>query len=256
MPRDYKTKRIAEENAFKTGTTSSPVFTSVTVTDLDGDRLVYSSSGTLATSNNMQFNDTSNTLDIGDISSGNYLSIDNDGKLTLTGDARVFNSYWVDAGGIKAPGAKPATAVAHGTLETPAWRFADAGAGNENTISWDMKIPHRMDRSVAPTISIGWSSTTLAGNVRWRLEYLWTSEGESTAGAAQETLYVTGALSGVAEGLVVSTFTGIDIPSATDVCIHCRLTRMSAAAEDTVADNVELHGVCFQWTSDKLGMAT
>jgi len=176
-----------------------------------------------------------------------------DGTQTMVGDARTINTLWVDAGGIKAPGAKPATAISHGALETPAWSFANAILANQESVSFSMRIPERMDRSTAPTISIGWSSTTNAGNVKWQLEYLWRSADESTIAAGQETLTVTTTVSGVAEGLVSSEFTGIDIPSGTDICIHCKITRLSADAADTVADTVELHDVCYKWTSDKLG---
>ena len=184
----------------------------------------------------------------------NYTSFDGNGVLTMAGSARTTNSVWVDAGGIKAPGAKPATAIAHGALETPAWQFANqAIAGNQETVSFNIRIPERMDRSVEPTITIGWSSTTNAGNAKWQLEYLWTSLNEDTTAAAQETLTVTTAASGTAEGLVTSTFTGIDVPSDTDICVHCRITRLSADAADTIADTLELHGLCLSWTSNKLG---
>jgi len=198
------------------------------------------------------FLDVVEGLEVGAVA--HYSSFAADGTLTMVGNARTINVIWVDAGGIKAPGAKPATEASHGTLETPAWRFANqALVANQESVSFNMRIPERMDRTVEPAITIGWSSTTNAGNVKWQLEYLWTSLDESTIAAAQETLTVTTAVSGVAEGLVASTFAGIDIPSGTDICIHCRLTRLSADVADTVADDIELHGVCFSWTSNKLG---
>ena len=198
------------------------------------------------------FLDVVEGLEVGAIA--NYSTFAGDGTLTMIGNARTINALWVDAGGIKAPGLKPATAIPHGILETPAWQFANqALIANQETISFSMRIPERMDRSVAPDITIGWSSTTNAGNVKWQLEYLWRSANESTIVAAQETLTVTTAVSAIAEGLVSSTFVGIDIPIGTDVCIHCKITRLSADVADTVADDVELHGVCYKWTSNKLG---
>ena len=113
-----------------------------------------------------------------------------------------------------------------------------------------------MDRSVAPTLSIGFSSTTTEKVVKWQLAYLWTKAGESTAAAAEETLTTTGTTPATAEGLTMATFTGINVPDSDDVCIHCQITRLSADAEDTCEDDVELHGVCFEWTSNKLGTAT
>ncbi len=198
----------------------------------------------------------------------NFTALSATGILTMVGTAKVTNSVWVYAGGIKAPGSKPATAIAHGALETPAWQFADeAVQANEQTISFPMQVSNRMDRSVAPTISIGWSTTTTddggdSEQVEWQLEYLWRSPDEATNAAAQETLYITSTASEVAEGEVVATFTGIDVPSATDVCIYCRVKRLSSATanggaeSDTIADDVELHGVCLTFTSNKLGKAS
>jgi len=131
----------------------------------------------------------------------NSVTLANDGGLIFNGTARRTNGEWVDAGGIKAPGEKPASEVTHGLLETPAWRFADeALEANQQTVGFNLRLNDRMDRTVAPTIVIGWSTTTTdPGNdseqAEWQLEYLWTSPGESTAAAAQETLYATGTAS-------------------------------------------------------------
>ena len=169
--------------------------------------------------------------------------------------ARTLNALWVDAQGIRAPATNPAELISHGTLETPAFQFANAIEANQESVTFNIRLPNRMDRSVAPTIAIGWSADgTSPGNCRWQLEYLWTAPGEDTGAGAQETLYVTGIAAAVADGLVLSTFTGIDLPSATDACLHCRITRLSADVLDTIGDTVELHGVCFDWISDKLGL--
>ena len=179
----------------------------------------------------------------------------------LSGAAKVVNAIWIDAGGIKAPGAKPADEVPHGELETPAWSFAnEALEANEETVSFSMRIPNRMDRTVAPTLSIGWSADGAdPGVCEWQLEYLWTAPGEDSGAVAQETLYADDSGAATADGLVLTTFTGIDVPSATDVCIHCRIKRLSAALSgngtDTIAIAVHLTGICFSWTSDKLGTA-
>ena len=54
----------------------------------------------------------------------NHAAFAADGELTLTGTARVYRSAWIAAGAIRSPGAKPATLISHGLLETPAWQFA------------------------------------------------------------------------------------------------------------------------------------
>jgi len=168
---------------------------------------------------------------------------------------QTLNALWVDAQGIRAPTTNPAELISHGTLETPAFQFADAIEANQENITFNMRIPNRMDRSIAPTISIGWSADgSSPGNCRWQLEYLWTSPGEDTGAGAQETIPVTGTADDTADGMVFTEFTGIDLPSETDVCLHCRITRLSADVLDTISDTVELHGVCLSWTSDKLGL--
>jgi len=168
---------------------------------------------------------------------------------------QTLNALWMDAQSIRAPATHPAELISHGTLETPAFQFADAIEANQESVTFNMRLPNRMDRSVAPDISIGWSADGAnPGNCRWQLEYLWTAPGEDTGAGAQETLYVTGTAAAVADGLVISTFIGIDLPSAIDACLHCRITRFSADILDTIADTVELHGVCLGWTSNKLGL--
>jgi len=167
----------------------------------------------------------------------------------------TLSALWMDAQAIRAPTTNPAELISHGTLETPAFQFANAIEANQENITFNMRIPNRMDRSVASCISVGWSADgSSPGNCRWQLEYLWTAPGEDTGAGAQETLYVTGTAAVVADGLIISTFTGIDLPSATDVCLHCRITRLSADALDTIGDTVELHGICLGWVSDKLGL--
>ena len=180
------------------------------------------------------------------------------GPIELAGSAKTYNAMWVDAGGIRAPGSKPATLIAHGTLETPAWSFAkQALAANQEIVSFNIRIPERMDRSIAPILYLGWSATGAnPGDCEWQLEYLWRADNEDTSAAAQETLPVTATASATSEGLVSTAIPGINIPSDIDVCMHCRLTRLSADANDTIAVAVELHGICLRWTSDKLGGAT
>ena len=187
---------------------------------------------------------------------GNIISLGS-GGLISTGTARTSNALWMDAQSIRAPQSNPAELISHGILETPAFQFADAIEANQENVTFNMRIPNRMDRTVTPTLSIGWSADGVSpGNCRWQLEYLWTALGEDTGAGAQETLPITGTADDTVDGLVISTFTGIDLPSATDACIHCRITRLSADVLDTISDTVEVHGVCLNWTSNKLGLPT
>lgn len=175
-------------------------------------------------------------------------------QLTLTGDGRVVKDQWLAAGAIRAPGVKPATNVDHGLCS--AWQFADAVEANQERVCVLMKCPIDMDRSVAPQICIGWSADGVSpGDCVWQVEYLWTSENEDTTGAAQETLTTDDTASATSNGLIITAITGVDLPSSTDVCLHMRLTRLSAHADDTISDTVQLSGLALSYTSNKLGTA-
>jgi len=183
----------------------------------------------------------------------NYASFASDGLLSLVGTARVTRDLWIDAAGIKAPGAKPATEVAFGTLETSAWEFSNEGVeANQESVSWRIAVPYDMDRTEEVKLRVGWTSAS-TGNCKWQLKYRWFSEDEDMTQDGEETLTEVDAASATANGLVVTTIEGINAPSATDATIIFKLTRLSADGDDTISDTVELHGVCFNYVSDKLG---
>ena len=120
----------------------------------------------------------------------------------------------------------------------------------------NIRIPNHADRTVTPTLTLGWSADgSSPGNCQWQIAYLWRSDDENTAAAAQETLTVTTAASATANGMRQSTVT-LQVPSATDLCLHVQVKRLAAGVTDTIADTVEMHGMCLQFTSDKLGTAT
>lgn len=195
-------------------------------------------------------------LYIGDRDGGNYAALKSDGELNLHGTARVEVSAWISAEGIKAPGDNPASWVKHGLAG--AWSFADQGVeANQEQVSGIIKVPENMDRTVAPSLCVGWSADGISPGVcEWELEYVYTSENEDTTVGAQETLSANEAASSTSNGMVITYFTGVDLPSATDICIHIRFTRLSAGGTDTIADTVELHGMAMTYTVDKLGTAT
>lgn len=197
------------------------------------------------------------TSKLGDGGTTNYAEVKADGEINLHGTARVINGQWIDAQAIRAPQTNPAELISHGNLETPAFQFANAIEANQENVTFNMRISNRMDRGVAPTISIGWSADGISpGNCRWQLEYLYTKPDDDTTAIAQATVAVTGAASGTANGMVTTTFPALALPEATDICIHCRITRLSADVLDTIADTVEMHGVCLSFTSNQLGTAT
>lgn len=169
--------------------------------------------------------------------------------LELEGDARVYKSLWVPFNGIRAPGTKPATYVDHGI--SGAWEFSN---GTDDTVVANLEVPPDMDVAniVQPKINIGWSSTSTSGNAVWQVEYLWTGLDEDTTGVAEGMLAVTDAVSDTAEGLVIATIQLSNF-TATDRCIHLRIKRLGAHANDTLTDTAELHGICLKYISNRLG---
>ena len=188
-------------------------------------------------------------LHVGDQAT-NYFKVADDGEITLVGTARVKKQHWIGADALREPGAKPASFVAHGLKG--AWEFADASSGNEEQISGTFKIPTDMDISVAPTFNIGWSAAgSSPGNSKWQLEYLWLAANEDTTAAAQETLTTISTASATSNGLVIATFSGIDLPTSSDKALFWRITRLSASGDDTISDDIHLHGIyiCLLYTS-------
>ncbi len=191
---------------------------------------------------------------LGDGGTTNYVNFATDGEINLHGTARVTVDNYITASGVKAPGAKPATFIEHGICG--AWQFADAGAGNEESISGTLKLPTQMDKTVAPILKIGWSANGVSpGNCEWQLEYVYRSPNEATDAAAQETLTATGTASATSNGLMITVFTGMDLPSGTDQAMFYKITRLSDGGNDTIVDTVELRGLLFTHTRNTLGTA-
>jgi len=176
------------------------------------------------------------------------------GVQTMTGNARVIKNIYISAGGIKAPGEKPATFVLHGLKG--AWQFDDAIESNQQTVSGSVKLPADMDITVAPSFYIGWSADGVSpGNCEWQFEYLYVGANSDTTAGAQETLTVTSTASSTSNGLVIEEVTGIDAPGANDKAMFWRITRLSASENDTISGTVEMHGNFFEYTANKLGTA-
>jgi hypothetical protein len=166
------------------------------------------------------------------------------------GYVRTKGELWLNIGGLKAPGANPATEIAHG-LDT-AWQFADAIEANQESISGRIRVPISMDISIAPIGYIGWSADGVSpGDCKWQIEYNWLAVNEATNAAAQETLTVVSTASATSNGLIVAEVTGLDSPSINDQAIDFRITRLSSDAEDTIADTTELLGVAMRFTLNK-----
>jgi len=185
----------------------------------------------------------------------NYTEFESNGRMILHGTARAENCLWMSAGGLKAPGTKPATYVTLGL--DGAWEFSD---NTDDTVGANIRLPGRMDLTVAPCAKIKWSSPTAdpGNNSRrcvWQIESLWIAEDESTIGAAQETLKTTTTASTVANGLVSSCI-NLCLPEAGDIGLIVRIKRLGADPADTLGDVVHGLGFCLHFTRDKMGLAT
>jgi len=185
----------------------------------------------------------------GDGGAANYAQIAAAGTVTLHGNARFYGDSWIPANTVKGGGTSPAAWAVQGI--SGVFVFAD---GSEDEIIGNIQIPPNMDRSVAPTFLIGWSTNdTNENDCEWKLEYLYTAAGEDTTVAAQDTDTSTDTACAQADGLNVLTKT-LDIVGASDMCMHFRLTRLAkAGSNDTIADSVEFHGACLRYTANKLG---
>ena len=194
-------------------------------------------------------------MKLGNGSGSNYTEIKADGEINLHGTARTKKCVYIGANGIKAPSSNPATFVEDGL--TGCWEFADTDVeANQEQVSGTLKVPCGMDITVAPTFNLGWHTDTAStGNAKWQFEYLWRSADEDVTAVAQETLTVISSASATANGLVVATITGIDLPSSTDKTMFWRITRLSADASDTVEEDIHLRGQFFEYTANKLGEA-
>lgn len=173
--------------------------------------------------------------------------------LLLLDGAKVYKNEWIVPGGFDAPGTKAATLVDQGI--DMAWEFTDS---TDDTICATVRLPQDMDRTAAMELKIGWNSDTVdpgddTKQVVWQLEYVFRAVGEDMTAAAQETLETTTSASTVTNGLVISTITGIDLPSATDNLIKLRIKRLGADGDDDLGDVAYITGCGLKYTIDKLG---
>ena len=179
----------------------------------------------------------------------NQISFSADGTLTLVGTARVTKSTWVPAQSMRAPGTKPASYEDVGI--SGAWEFTD---GTEEIIVCSIKVPEDTDMTEDLVILLGWSSPAQSLNCDWEVAYLLTKLNDDVTGAAQETLQSFETSSATSNGLIISSFTIANAQmESTDVCVHINIMRDGNDVSDTLSDVAQVHGICLQFTKDKLG---
>ena len=223
----------------------------------DGDSSLYFYENSSATGAYLRWDDDPGNfamnkgLKVGDGGTTNYTEIKADGEINLHGTARVTQDLWLNVTALKAPGTKPATLVDYGMGD--AWEFTD---GVDDTVVSRIKLPEDMDMSAGVNILIGWNTpTSNAGNCKWDVEYLFRQEDEAMDAAADATLTATVAASATAKGLLVSSIGTTVVPHADDICMTIRVKRRADEAADTLGEDNHLFGVCFLYTSNKIGTA-
>jgi hypothetical protein len=164
--------------------------------------------------------------------------------------APVYKEIPFDIGSVKAPPSKSADFVSYGI--SGSWEFSD---GQDDTMVADIDVPRDIDVSEAPTIGLIWSSPETSGDVVWQIETLPRQIGEVGTAVADQTLSQTTPVDGTADGLVRTTFTGLNLLSSGDILILLRIKRLGADGSDTVAGVAHLLSFFFRYKSSSRGDA-
>lgn len=190
-------------------------------------------------------------LKIGDAHT-NYALFDDEGFLTLVGNARAIKCFYVSAEAVRAPGEHPATFVLSGL--SGSWEFSDAVVANQESICTQTKIPCDADITVAPVLYIGWYANGVSpGNSKWQLEYLYVGANSDVTAAAQATITVVSIASTTSNGLVIAQFASMEVAEATDAAVLWKVTRLSGDDADTISASIYLKGSFFKYVADAWG---
>jgi len=187
---------------------------------------------------------------IGNVATGDYIEIANNGEITLYGDARITEYIQISAGSARAPGIKPATYVTHGI--GGAWEFAKAA---DNEISITFTLQKGTDRTVPFKFIIGWSCGVNTGNVKWEIQYLWRKLNEDTSSSTpDETVTETVAVSSTANGYQYTVFDIAVLPDSDDRYCTVKIARIGSDDELDTADDVAHYvGIGILYAKNKIG---
>ena len=185
---------------------------------------------------------------LGDGGGTNYTEIKDDGEINLHGTARVKKRLQINVGSIKGAGANPASYVDYGL--NGAFEFSKV---IDESIAEASAVPFDIDRSVAPTFTIGWSSPETTGTCVWQLEVLYREEDEDWSSTTpQSTIEVEASPSNTTDGLAFTSFT-LPTLSSTDAGMIFRLSRLGSDADDDMDDVAYVFGGAIDYTANKLG---
>jgi hypothetical protein len=193
---------------------------------------------------------------IGSYGGSNYAQLGVNGFMTLVGNARAYQTEWLNVGAIRTIGANIPTETDIGIGK--AWRFSDAPALYECATA-NIKVPKNIDTSAQPKLLIGWGSLTAdpgddSKQCRWEINYLWRAENESMAAAAEATVVDNYSSSTTSQGMVITEVQLANL-AAGDNCLIIKICRRSDNSGDTLGDNADLYGICLYYTINTLGEA-
>lgn len=145
---------------------------------------------------------------------------------------------------------KAATWVSHGI--GGAWEFSD---NTDDTVVGNILVPADLNREINPVFGIGWSANGVSpGNCEWQLAYNILAVGDDATRNAQITITQIAAASAVSNGMIIFLFSDeLLCPCEDGVCFQLNVKRLAAGALDTIADTVELMGMCIHYAK-KEGM--
>lgn len=146
---------------------------------------------------------------------------------------------WLHAGSIRAPGIKPAEYTTLGC--DGVWEFSD---GQEETISFNFRISSQINLTYHPKLIIGWSSPSNDTVCNWEINYTLTTIDEDTSVDCEYGVDILDTSSTTPNGLNYLSINITNINS-TDKCIHFKLMRDGNDPQDTINDDVHIHGLCF-----------
>lgn len=172
-----------------------------------------------------------------------------DKPLTFSSTGRHTKKLQVSAESLHSPGANASILVDYGL--SFARQFSKSAT---NYAQGNLAIPYDMDRSIVPTILLGWTCPVNSGAVKWQIEYLWRAIDEDVSSMTPDgTLTVTTTVSATAEGYSYSSFT-LAAPSSTDAILVFRIARLGADGADTANDVSHLIGMSLVYVANRLGV--
>lgn len=183
-------------------------------------------------------------------SATDYVQIDNNGELSLNGNATVFKDLNV-SGSALGTGPSAPTKVALNSTNIRGYSFNGTAITDE--LHGSFEIPHEYKEGSAIYPHLHWRTTTAnAGNVKWQLEYSWLAAESIITGST--TISAIDPATGIAWQEIISTFPAI---SGTGKLIQgkfeFRLFRDPTDIADTYADGAYLCDIGFHYEVDAIG---